>query len=69
MLRIYQYQNIQGKQTIKTKKKQTNTKNKTKKQQTSTQAHKPKQHKTKIYKQANEEYITRAQWNIVRNFS
>ena len=26
-------------------------------------------YKTKIYKQASEEYITHAQWNIVGNFS
>ena len=52
-------------------------KNKNKKKQKQKQIQKTKkqtnkhtnQNKTKIYKQANEEYITHAQWNIVRNFS
>ena len=44
------------------KKKHTNKKN-------NKQADKPKQNRRKIYKRAHEEYITHAQWNIVRNVS
>ena len=44
-------------------------KKKTYKQKNNKQADKPKQNRTKIYKRANEEYITHAQWNIVRSFS
>ena len=54
---------IKQKNKIKYKKKHT------KKKQTNKQADKPKQNRRKIYKRANEEYITHAQWNIVRNFS
>ena len=55
MKQIKQKNKIKYKKNIQTKKNK--------------QADKPKQNRRKIYKRANEEYITHAQWNIVRNFS
>ena len=55
MKQIKQKNKIKYKKNIQTKKNK--------------QADKPKQNRRKIYKRANEEYITHVQWNIVWNFS
>ena len=54
---------LESRWTFKVNKKIKQTKKKYKQQNKKTikQAHKPKQNKTKIYKRANEEYITQAQ--------
>ena len=57
MKQIKQKNKIKYKKNIQTNKKK------------NIQADKPKQNRRKIYKRANEEYITHAQWNIVRIFS
>ena len=56
--RTFKVNKKKNKRIKKQTKTNTNTKNKTKNNK---QADKPKQNKTKIYKRANEEYITHAQ--------